>query len=148
MATEHVCALLSNKSLKCWGDDTWGELGNGVSHKAVNPTPVEVTEITNAIAVSAGSNDSCALRSGGVADCWGLDKEGELGNGTVSESPYPTPGSVEGITSATSIAAGNGQTCALISGGSIECWGYNDNGRLGNGTTKSSSTPVTVTGIG
>jgi alpha-tubulin suppressor-like RCC1 family protein len=134
-----TCALLSGGTAECWGRSAGGQ---------ESLTPVTVTGITTATAISNGaflsSSDSCALLSGGTIECWGSDVFGQLGNGTVSAFPSSTPVAVSGISTATAVGTGGPDTCALLSGGTVECWGVNGNGQLGNGTLRNSSTPVTV----
>jgi alpha-tubulin suppressor-like RCC1 family protein len=167
----HTCALLSGGSVDCWGLNNFGQLGNGTSTgpqscsgMACSTTPVVVSAITNATAISAGTWDTCALLSGGSVDCWGLNYYGQLGDGT-STGPqncnsYPcsaTPVAVSGITNAKAVSVGGLGACALLSGGSVECWGENSAGQLGDGTFPGpgtcslavwcSTTPVTVSGI-
>jgi hypothetical protein len=79
--------------------------------------------------------------------CWGEDAFGQLGDGTMRNSSRPVP--VAGIAGAVGVTSGWWHhSCALLSGGKVQCWGVNDWGQLGNGTTTSSSTPVTMTGTG
>ena len=107
-----------------------------------------VTGISNATAISAGGFHSCALLSNGQVDCWGDNEVGQLGNGTTG-TYVATPVQVTGISNATAISAGTGgaHSCALLATGRVECWGSNDYGQLGNGSTTDSSTPVQVSGI-
>jgi alpha-tubulin suppressor-like RCC1 family protein len=146
----HTCALLTDGSVDCWGSDFWGELGDGNSgHGSFTQntgTPVNVSSINSATAITAGESDTCALLAGGSIDCWGSNGSGELGDGTTEEST--TPVAVRGITNAIAVAAGyGGHTCALLAGGTVDCWGSNPSGELGDGTTESSSTPVVVSVI-
>jgi alpha-tubulin suppressor-like RCC1 family protein len=104
--------------------------------------PVAVASLTDAVAVDAGSEHTCALRRGGSVACWGLGRTGNLGNDVVSEfaaSFVPTP--VVSLSDATAISAGLGHTCALRTGGSVACWG--DGASLG-GADFTSGKPVPV----
>jgi alpha-tubulin suppressor-like RCC1 family protein len=152
-AGEHLsCALLASGSIDCWGYDQGGELGDG------NPTPpdcngacsfapVAVSGITDAKQVSVDGDDyGCAVLSTGTVECWGSNDYGQLGNGTTTDTDVPVP--VSGIANATEvIAGGDHQSCALLVTGSVECWGANDAGQLGDGTGSASTTPVPVSGI-
>jgi alpha-tubulin suppressor-like RCC1 family protein len=140
----HTCVVRSGGTVSCWGRNFSGQLGNGLSNTNA-PTPVQVTGITDAIAVAAGESHTCAVRSNGTVSCWGYNGDGQLGNGTTTSSS--TPVEVSGITDATGVAAGPSHTCATHTDGTVSCWGYNSYGQLGNGTTTTSSTPVAVTGI-
>jgi alpha-tubulin suppressor-like RCC1 family protein len=146
----HTCALRSDGTVACWGDNGNGQLGDPSVTSQCDPTnyagpcspvPVAVSGLSGATQVSAGFDMSCALLSNGTIQCWGA---GELGNGASSSG---VPVTVSGITSATAVSVGNGFACALLASGQIDCWGYNGDGRLGDGTTTNSSTPVAVSGI-
>jgi alpha-tubulin suppressor-like RCC1 family protein len=136
----HTCALLSNGTAECWGDNINGELGNGTNTSS--DTPVAVSGLSGATAVAAGANHSCALLAGGTVECWGYNSEGQLGNGTNTSSN--TPVAVSMLSGATAIATGAYHSCALLASGTVECWGYNSEGQLGNGTNTNSNTPVAV----
>jgi alpha-tubulin suppressor-like RCC1 family protein/uncharacterized membrane protein YgcG len=152
---EQACAVLSSGGVDCWG-------GTGRFHQFENgtktgesETPVAVNGISAAIAISSGYNHICALLSGGDLDCWGLNQAGELGDGTnngpescsegVACSTEPV--AVSGLDDATAVSAGDGQSCALVSSGGVDCWGGNEKGELGDGTTTESDVPVEVDGI-
>jgi alpha-tubulin suppressor-like RCC1 family protein len=159
---KHTCALLSGGTVKCWGDNDYGELGDGTIDQSA--TPVAVSGLTGAIAIAAGAEQTCALLSDGTVVCWGDNSYGELGDGTWTGPQnckyYPcsmTPAPVTGLTAVTAIAAGGLQTCALLSGGDVECWGANTQGQLGDDTSAGpqtcmnglacSTTPVVVSGL-
>jgi alpha-tubulin suppressor-like RCC1 family protein len=138
---DHTCAVLSTGHVQCWGADNEGELGDGAS--LMKKTPVEVKGISNATQVAAGRSSTCASLSTGHVECWGGNARGELGNGeagpercTVAEFVCSlTPVEVVGVTTATAVEAGGEHACALLSGGTAECWGDNAHGQLGTGST-------------
>jgi alpha-tubulin suppressor-like RCC1 family protein len=89
--TLHTCAVLSSGGVTCWGSNTYGQDGDGSSGNA-HGTPVMVSGITDATAVTAGNEHTCALRSGGAMACWGAGNNGEMGNGTnPAKQPTPVP---------------------------------------------------------
>ena len=140
----YSCSLLSDGTVKCWGLNGFGQLGDGTSNSSF--VPVLVTGISNAISIAAGYSHTCAVLSDGTVKCWGWNGYGQLGDGTGSYQSN-VPVLVTGISNAISIAAGNGHTCAVLSDGTVKCWGWNGSGQLGDGTSNSSNVPVLVTGI-
>ncbi len=141
----HTCALVGS-GLKCWGDNSLGQLGNGgTPTKSI--TPVDVTGLTSGVSsMSGGDSHSCAV-VGGAVRCWGDNTYGQIGNGSVSSTtPVTTPVTVAGLAGVTQVAAGFTFSCARI-GGAAKCWGRNANGELGNGTGTDSTTPVSVSGV-
>ncbi len=138
----HACALTSGGGVKCWGVNNLGQLGND-SPNASSAVPVGVTGLGSGVrAIAAGQNHSCALLTGGAVKCWGNNFDGVLGNSGTSVSSVPSPVDVSGLGGPVSaIAAGGRHTCALLSDGAVECWGYNEQGQLGNGTTTPTARP-------
>jgi alpha-tubulin suppressor-like RCC1 family protein len=129
-----TCALATSGAILCWGDNVYGELGDGTTterHTAV-PVPSLSQSVTAIAAGSAGSSHACALRGGKVL-CWGSDAYGQLGDGATKNSPQPIP--VVGLSGASAIGAGTTHTCAVTAAGGVVCWGENDNGQVGNGTS-------------
>ena len=140
------CALKTDHTVWCWGNNANGQLG---SDPAINPTsntPLQVTGLSTAIAITAGQDHACALTQAGAMLCWGNNGQGQLGDGGLEPASF-TPVQVSGLTSGVSaITAGGFHTCALVGGG-IQCWGFNSFGQLGNGSTSLSKTPVIVSGL-
>ncbi len=128
----HTCAVRAGR-VACWGDDGAGQLGDGTAG-GVRASPAMIkSNATDWTSVSAGSDFTCAVRSGRVA-CWGKDNLGQLGDGSAGATPDPTPGLIQsGATDWKSVSAGSNHACAVRSG-RIACWGYDDNGQLGDGT--------------
>ena len=139
----HTCAVRTDGTVHCWGQNDQGQLGDGTLTSS--STPVTVSEITNAVAISGGGAHTCALLQDRTMSCWGDNEFGQLGDGT-TERGY-TPVDVAGITDAVGIATGWRHTCALLADGSARCWGQNEFGQLGNASTASSTLPVPVSGI-
>jgi alpha-tubulin suppressor-like RCC1 family protein len=98
-------------------------------------------------AIGGGGSHTCAARADGTVWCWGYNVDGGLGNGTF-DNFSTMPVQVTGITDATAVAAGQGHSCALRRGGTVSCWGFNEDGELGNPAPwPRSPTPVAVNGI-
>lgn len=137
-----TCAALSDGRVKCWGR---GVLGDG-SGRRTSRVPVTVRGISTAIAVSTDGSISCALLQGGGAECWGktswVDEKFKK-HGATNLLPVPVPA----LTGAVQLSAGSSGSCAVLSGGSIQCWGQGRYGALGDGTRADSLVPVTVAGI-
>ena len=134
----HTLSLLSDGSVRAWGLNHYGELGNGAT--ADSPSPVAVGGLANVVAVAAGDNHSLALLSNGAVVVWGRNSNGQLGLGTSSgpESCEGNPCSrapvaVPGLSDVIAIAASNGYSLALLSNGSVLGWGQDHYGQLGDG---------------
>jgi alpha-tubulin suppressor-like RCC1 family protein len=144
---EHGCAIVSG-AVKCWGDNRFGELGDGSNRSSALPVSVRGLP-AGATSVVAGFDDTCAIVRD-AAWCWGLNNHGQLGDGSTANRDGPIP--VAGLGAGVSAIAmsdyyrGTEHTCAVVSG-AAKCWGYNGEGELGNGTTTSSAVPVPVAGL-
>lgn len=139
-----ACAILPDQTAKCWGANTYGQVGRGDTVGPVT-SPVAVSGLSGVADISAAGGTVCALLSDGTGRCWGRNTQGELGNGTQTDSS--TPVVVSGLVNATKISTGYNGACALISNGTIKCWGSGGFGLLGNGSNSMATTPVLVSGI-
>ena len=121
-----------------------GQLGNGFAVAA--PTPRPVSGLTGAVGIAMGEQHTCASLADGGAACWGYGLEGELGNGGALCSSVPQP--VVGLGGAVqSIAAGGATSCAVLTNGSLQCWGFGGDGELGGGSGVGALTPTTVPNV-
>jgi len=146
--TVHMCAAMIDKSVKCWGKNSQGQLGNGTGVDSAQPVSVlidESHELTDVIAVTAGEVFSCALRNDHAVFCWGENNAGQLGNGTTTRSLFAKK--VIGIPeSVIAIAAGNYFHCGLTDAGNVYCWGTNGSGQIG-GSGITGITPTKIAGL-
>lgn len=127
----HTCAIRVGK-LYCWGRDQNEQLGDGAGQINVS-SPKQITAATDWKTVSAGAIHTCAIRSTGKLYCWGGDDSGQLGNGPANGgTPSTSPQQITSATDWTSVDAGRQHTCA-IRVGKLYCWGFDGDGRLGNG---------------
>jgi alpha-tubulin suppressor-like RCC1 family protein len=145
LGSRHSCAISRSGDLKCWGNNFNGELGNGVDTTNRN-TPSSVSGSAKYIAVAGGETFTCAVTSAGAAQCWGRNVFGQLGDGSNIDRRAPVQ--VVGLSSGvTAVVAGHLHGCALLSSGTVKCWGENSDGQLGNGSGVASNTPVDVVGL-
>jgi alpha-tubulin suppressor-like RCC1 family protein len=140
------CAIIASGAVQCWGYNTNGQLGDGTTvHKSV---PTTVPGIT-AVKISLGKSHTCAILTDGKIKCWGKNSFGNLGDGTVNlKTLNPTSVSLGAGDTAVEIAIGGDHTCAILSDGTIQCWGKNSGGQLGDNSIVNKATPVTVQPFG
>ena len=149
----HTLALKTNGEVWAWGGNSNGQLGNNTTTQSNAPVQVKGLLnsgfLTNATAIAAGANHSLAILCDGRIVAWGSNSNGQLGNGTRTQSLFPVL--VQGLPSglsAFSIAAGDLHSIAVMENGSVWTWGGNSNGQLGNNSTSEALTAVQVHGIG
>jgi alpha-tubulin suppressor-like RCC1 family protein len=145
--TNHACIIQDNGTIKCWGYNRNGQLGNGSRDDATSAKALEGVTGIDFVDVSAGDRHSCAVTSTGGAMCWGLNVYGQLGDGTIELKT--TPVDVIGLDQAAlELELGDDHSCVIVEDSSLRCWGSNVNGQLGDGTTYDEWHPVATIGLG
>lgn len=141
----HTCGVTTDQAIYCWGQNVFGQLGNGSTTNSA--APVQVTASGTApltfTTVSGGNSHTCGVTTGNEAYCWGNNFQGQLGNGTTTSSATPVQVSTA-FGALQAVSAGGFHTCAVGVRGGVACWGANSFGQLGDGTTTDRSTPLVV----
>ena len=132
LGDDFACVILNNKTTKCWGLNTLGELGDGSSVE-VSVKPVNVFRLKNVEQIALGEITACALLSNGRVKCWGGNLMGAVGDGSTKNRK--TPVLVSNLTNVNQISAGQGHMCALLNDSTVKCWGENSDKQLGVSTT-------------
>jgi len=143
---EHTCAVLVTGQVRCWGNDSRGQLGNGTANSDSQSTAVTVmidatgsTPLADVTRIALGDFHACALRANGETWCWGSNGSGQLApEVTTSQSDYARKSKASGLVALT---AGLEHTCGIDGAGQVFCWGYNVQGQLGDGTNDNSAVP-------
>ncbi len=154
----HTCALLSDNNVRCWGSSIDGELGYGNRTRIGDdelPSSVEPISLGSpATGLTGGFNQNCAFLSDQSVRCWGSNYAGQLGNGNVENvGDDELPSSVDALTVTAGltvkvITAGDTHTCALLSDGTVKCWGRSNFGQLGYGNTTAIGDDELPTSVG
>jgi alpha-tubulin suppressor-like RCC1 family protein len=144
----HACARADDGTLWCWGRNDNGQLGDG-SSAFFREMPVQVTALTGLVVQVATTegNHTCARTIDGALWCWGGNDSGQLGDGTNIDSATPLQVTPLGANVRQVSTSPVGHTCACLADGTAWCWGRNDSGQLGDGTTSQSAFPVQVSGL-
>ena len=149
-ATNHNLVLCTDGSLVTWGQNDYGQLGNGSTTNSAAPLLVNRTGVLagrTVVALDTGTSHSIALCADGAIAVWGYGNRGTLGNGGSVESYVPVLVNASGVLAGktvVAIAAGNAHNLALCSDGSVAAWGLGDTGQLGNNSTTNRNVPVLV----
>lgn len=140
----HACVRITDGTLRCWGKNSAGQLGDDTTEDRASP--VIVTGSTGISDFTLGFAHTCGVWEDGAVRCWGANDFGQLGDGTnvARHAPVILPA----ISHPRAIAAGGAHTCAIRDDRSVWCWGRNEDGQLGDGSTTSRLTPVRVNGLG
>ncbi len=132
----HTCALLSDETVQCWGDNTYKQLGDGTA--TARTTPVVAAGLNNVVQITGGNAHTCALTNTDEVKCWGTHQDWTTSNLST----------VTGFTSkVVAIDAGIHTDCAQLDTGALQCWGLGQSGLLGNGTTTNSALYDSATGV-
>lgn len=149
--TYETCALLSDGTAWCWGENGDGQLGLGTATQgSLTAQQVHLPQGVVATTLSAGPFFACVTAKDGTVWCWGLNDFGQLGHSAAQDSSCSgspcslTPQAVAGVTGALAVTTGTDFACALTLGGAVTCWGANDQGQLGNGSVSATGTPGLV----
>jgi len=140
--SEHTCALLANQTMRCWGENDSGTLGDGTWD--IRTTSVEVEGIDEIESFVVDLDRSCARTRSGKTICWGRAFDDDM---RVSRFGEPSSPEAIDLAGARSIASGSSHSCALTVDRKVSCWGLNGYGQLGDGTTVSRMTPAEVRGL-
>ena len=140
----HACAILDDDSLVCWGEGTYGQLGNGDTSN--HDTPISVNLGTNtAKAVSAGNQSTCAILDDDSLKCWGRNSFGQLGDGSTDNRDSPVSVGLGAGKTAMALDHGDAHACAILNDGNLKCWGDKRKGRLGIGAGDSDACTIRTT---
>ncbi len=140
------CLLTSVGGVRCWGQNVFGQVGNGTT-VSPQPTPVDVVGLTSGVtSVVTGGFHACAVTSAGGLKCWGVNSSGQLGDGTTTSRMTPV-NVVSHASGVRSVSLGTNHTCAVTTTGAVTCWGANLSGQLGHPGGLFSTSPVAVGGL-
>ncbi len=147
---KHACAVVAGGAVRCWGMNSRRQLGAPTTETCgsfpCSRTAVTVAKVSGATQLALGNVHSCALRGDGAVWCWGDNAYGQMGRGGI-DGVAATPAASPGLTGVRALAAGYHHTCALMGDGAVRCWGQNDQGQLGDGTTFTRAAAVPVVGL-
>jgi alpha-tubulin suppressor-like RCC1 family protein len=139
----HTCGIDTSQSggtLKCWGNNLYGQLGDGSQTDRLIPTAIDVGTVYSH--VSVGVEHTCAITWSNSLKCWGRNNFGQLGVGSAIDSSVPVV--VDAGSQYTAVSVGGNSSCGIVSSGQLRCWGYNGYGSLGDNTTANRNVPTDI----
>jgi len=145
-AARVTCALTSDGATYCWGNNSWGQLGNDEMASSSDPVLVANAPVFETIGgESDAARYTCGITPTGAVYCWGRNEDGQIGDGTIGAGKYPIPARISSDLLFKSIAGGMYHTCAISTTGAAYCWGSNQFGELGiGGSGEDQTRPVRV----
>lgn len=140
----HSCMIRPDKTAVCWGDNRYGQLGDGTTVDST--TPVEVRHLSYVVGLAAGQDHACAVMATGQVKCWGDNTMWQLGVRSPDRATIPV---LTGVGPATRVAAGRTHSCAVLIQGEVTCWGDNRTSQTGlhRGSVAKPTLPVMVPGV-
>lgn len=143
IGTSHTCIRFLSKavtSVRCWGNNYNGQLGDGTNTHSLKAVISALA--LDSMQITAGDNFTCSLNGNRSVSCWGTNKEGQLGQSLTDQSEATTPLLIPNLTDVRSITSGQSNTCALFRNKTVQCWGKNDQGQLGDNTLEHAFSPT------
>ena len=129
----------SDKTLWCWGNNYFGQLGLGDTTSRKVPTQVKINNVSQ---VSAGQEHTCASKTDGTLWCWGANHDGQLGLGDTTSRNVPTQLYINNVSKVSTGFAHIAHTCASKTDGTLWCWGNNTDGQLGINSSINKTVPT------
>ncbi len=141
LGSDHTCVLRADGTVWCWGQNGFGELGQGMV-SSYSVTALQVQLGAAATSFASKSYHACAGLSNGTVKCWGINDANQIGDGLAGNRS--SPATVVGLTDVAQVAVGRSHSCARKTNGAVTCWGSNTSGQLGDGTFVFKTTPTTT----
>jgi len=138
----HTCGILTNGTLKCWGNNLFYQLGDGTTTERLTPAVVDSGTTYSQVVASKANDSTCGITTAGVLKCWGLNSSGQLGDGTKTSRPVPTV--IDSGTNYLKVSLGFSHTCGITTMGVLKCWGSASSYRLGTGGLVEKLSPTVI----